>query len=102
MNIASVGISCLGILIGILVAYYVEEAEEMNFKVLSSSIWILAGTSVIAIFRLIDPQSTTKDEYWFYPVGLLAGFALGTGIEWFWENWFGKWGPSRRHSKKPN
>jgi hypothetical protein len=68
--IIATGALCLGILIGILVAYFVEEAKVMSFGVLSSAVGILAGGGVIAIFRLVGAAQTT-DELWFYPIGSL-------------------------------
>jgi hypothetical protein len=81
--VVATGTLCLGILIGILVAYFVEEAKEMSFRVLSSAVGILAGGGVIGIFHLIGGTKPTE-EYWFYPIGLLIGFAIGTYINWFY------------------
>ncbi len=86
--IVAIGALCLGILIGILVAYFVEEAKEMTFRVLSSAIGVLAGGGVIAIFHLMG-TSKPSDEYWFYPIGLLVGFGIGTYMNWLYtqKNW---------------
>jgi uncharacterized membrane protein len=81
--IIATGALCLGILIGILVAYFVEEAKAMTFRVLSSAIWVVAGGGVIAIFQLVGAAKPT-DEYWFYPIGLLVGFGIGTYLNWLY------------------
>lgn len=82
--IVIVGTTCLGILIGILVAYFVEEAKVMSFGVLSSAIGVLAGGGVLAIFHLVG-ATKPMDEYWFYPVGLLLGFTIGTYLNWLYS-----------------
>jgi hypothetical protein len=79
--IPSLGCFCLGALIGVLVRYYVSEAEKMTLKVLASSISVLAGSGVIGIFHLMDPNGAASNAYWFYPVGLLVGFAVVAIIE---------------------
>lgn len=77
------GAMCLGVLVGVLVAYYVEEADKMTFPVLSSAVAILAGGGVVAMFHLVGATKPT-DEYWFYPMGLLLGFFLGTFLNWLY------------------
>jgi uncharacterized membrane-anchored protein YhcB (DUF1043 family) len=95
--IVASGATCLGIFVGILVAYFVEEAEVMSPKVLSTSVSILAGGGVVAIFRLVSGPTGLSDEIWLYPVGLLVGFVVGTLVEslWPWET-----PPERRRSKR--
>ena len=77
------GTVCLGILIGALVGWFVNEAKEMDFKVLSSSVWVLTGGGVLALFSFLAGGSVR--EIWLYPVGLLFGFLAVTVIEiWFY------------------
>ncbi len=73
MAIIAFGACCLGILIGILVAWYIWETAKLTLNVLVSAIAIFAGSGVLAIFRFLggaDPDP----NYWWYPVGLLIGF----------------------------
>lgn len=72
----AVGCACLGILIGLLVGFYVNEAKQMDYRVLQGAIWVLAGTGVIAVFSLLGGIGTVTREYWLYPVGLIVGFVL--------------------------
>lgn len=81
--IVATGALSLGIVVGILVAYFVEEAKEMNLRVLSSAIGALAGAGVVAVFQLVGASKPT-DEHWFYPVGLLVGFGIGTYLNWIY------------------
>jgi hypothetical protein len=53
----------------------------MTLTVLTSSISVLAGSGVIGIFHLIAPDGASGNAYWFYPIGLLAGFGTVALIE---------------------
>ncbi len=77
------GTLCLGILIGILIAYFVFEVKVMDRRAIYSSVGVMAGAGVIAIFHLLSGSHVESlPEYWLYPVGLLVGFVLGTVEEW--------------------
>jgi hypothetical protein len=77
------GTVCLGLLIGALVGWFVNEAKEMDFKVLSSSVLVLTGGGVLALFSFL--AGGKNREIWLYPVGLLFGFIAVTAIEiWFY------------------
>lgn len=73
------GVLCLGLLIGLLVGWYVNEAKSMTFPVLVGAVNILAGSGVLAIFHLISPAPTR--EYWLYPVGLLVGVLIAAPLD---------------------
>ena len=47
------GTISLGVLVGILVGYFVNEAKKMDQTILKSAISILAGGSVVAMFSLL-------------------------------------------------
>jgi hypothetical protein len=74
--ITVLGVTCLGILVGVLVGYYVNEAKKMDYSVLQGSIWVLAGAGVVAVFSLVGGSHEPTREYWFYPMGLLVGFLV--------------------------
>jgi len=74
--IVAAGCASLGALLGALIRYYVNEAEKMTYQVLIGSVSVFAGAGVIAVFHLIGGQHPPLREYWFYPMGLLAGFAF--------------------------
>jgi hypothetical protein len=77
------GTLCLGILIGILMAYFVFEIKVMDRRALYSSVGVIAGAGVIAMFHLLGGlHAESRPEYWLYPVGLLGGFVVGTVEEW--------------------
>jgi hypothetical protein len=48
------GLLCLGLLIGILLAYFVFEVEKMDHKALYSAVGVIGGAAVIAVFHLIN------------------------------------------------
>jgi peptidoglycan/LPS O-acetylase OafA/YrhL len=71
------GCSCLGLLIGGLVALFEVETERFNLSALSGAVSIFGGTGVIAIFNLLGGiKNPPAPEYWLYPVGLLLGAVI--------------------------
>ena len=81
--LVAVGALSLGIIIGCLVAYFVEEAPRLNAKVLYTAISIFGGSAVAAIFHLLGGAPTTR-ELWTYPIGLLFGFVGGSIYEYLY------------------
>ena len=80
--VVAVGAICLGLLIGIFLAYFIFELEKMDHKALYAAVGVIGGASVIAIFHLLGGlHAESRREYWFYPVGLLGGYILGTIYE---------------------
>ena len=75
MIMIGIGCSCLGLLIGGLVALFVVETDRFNLGALTGAVSILGGAGVIAIFTLIGGPKGAP-EYWFYPVGLLIGATI--------------------------
>jgi ABC-type transport system involved in multi-copper enzyme maturation permease subunit len=75
------GSTCLGLLIGSLVGWFVNETEQMNEKVLATAVSVLSGAGVWGIFRAVSGVATPTREYWFYPIGLLVGFTIVTLAE---------------------
>jgi len=82
--LVATGSLCLGIIAGCLVAYFVEEAPEMNKRVLYGASGIFSGGAVIALFHLLGGSSGALREYWMYPIGLLIGFIAGSIYEFFY------------------
>jgi MFS family permease len=77
------GTFSLGILIGILIAYFVDEADKMDRGVLYGAVGVIGGVGVIAVFHLLGGRNGTTREYWFYPIGLLVGFFIGSVLAWY-------------------
>jgi hypothetical protein len=67
-HIVSIGVTCLGVVIGWLVRYFIRRFKTFGPGALSSVVSILLGGTV-AKFLTVD-----KTTIWFYPVGLLVGF----------------------------
>jgi hypothetical protein len=68
------GSLCLGILIGGLVIWYVKSQATFNYQGLVGALSVLAGSGVVAIFRLVGAKDRPPTlGYWLYPVGLLIG-----------------------------
>lgn len=77
------GAVCLGLLIGIFLAYFIFELKTMDHKALYAAVGVIGGASVVAIFHLLNGfNAESRREYWFYPIGLLIGYLIGTIYEW--------------------
>jgi hypothetical protein len=74
------GAVCLGILIGILVGFYVQEEIKWDRRALVGAISAFAGGGVMALIHSLVSNGAPR-EFWLYPVGLLGGFIVGT----IWE-----------------
>lgn len=79
VRIPEFGAASLGVLIGMLTGFFVQEAGEWDKHALSSAALVLTGGGVLGFMHWAPP--TGANEIWFYPIGLLAGFGLGT----IWE-----------------
>lgn len=66
----AIGTTALGIVMGWLIRYFIRRFEKFDATVLASVVSVLIGGAAVH-FIAADP--TTQ---WFYPVGLLAGFAI--------------------------
>jgi hypothetical protein len=73
--IAPIGATCLGILIGYLVGFFIRRFKEFTPGTLSSVISVILGVVVI---RFLEAEIAV---WWFYPMGLLIGFIAQT-IVW--------------------
>ena len=64
----------LGALIGLLLGFNVHESEQGDQSVLGACAWAIAASIVFVLLRYLgDPH-----ELWFYPMGLVGGFIIGT------------------------
>ncbi len=73
--IAAVGATLLGFIIGMLVSFFVQEAEQWTRSAMVASVTVLTGAGALALLRYGAPD---QHGIWFYPVGLLIGFGFGT------------------------
>ena len=67
-----IGVLCIGLVIGTLVGWYVNE-EGASFRAVAGAVYLLAGSGVVAIFYFVNPMGPTR-EYWFYPIGIFVAF----------------------------
>jgi hypothetical protein len=72
------GSLCLGALIGALVGWYwsTNLDKAVTPSILLGAVSALVGSSVLAMFSFLAGLRGPSHEYWFYPIGLLAGFAF--------------------------
>jgi glycopeptide antibiotics resistance protein len=75
MSVAAIGSTCLGIVVGWLVRYFLFRFDKFNAQILGSTISLLVGGVVIGFFNWVDPDKTVV---WFYPIGVLIGFVIYT------------------------
>jgi hypothetical protein len=90
------GALSLGILIGAIVGWYFSESKIITLTVLAGCISALVGSSVLAMFSFLAGKGGPTHEYWFYPVGLLIGFAIVIALEMTYYDYYG----DRRDAKK--
>jgi uncharacterized membrane protein YfcA len=71
MNIIpAIGATCLGIVIGWLVRYFIRRFDKFGPMVLGSLVSIVFGGAAIKFLE------ADKTVWWFYPIGLLLGFVI--------------------------
>jgi O-antigen/teichoic acid export membrane protein len=73
-----VGAFWLGVLIGMSFGFYVQEEPKWNGQALIASLQLIAGASIIGLFHFLSQHNSYGQEYWFYPIGLVGGFIIGT------------------------
>src|SRR4051812_13252283 len=66
--IPAIGATCLGIVVGWLVRYFIRRFDKFTPSVFGSLISILLGSAVMKVL------TADKMTWWFYPIGLLLGF----------------------------
>lgn len=81
------GSLCLGVLIGALVGWYWStnlDGRPVAPRVLLTAVSALAGSSVLAMFSFLAGLRGPTHEYWFYPIGLLAGFMFVMALDFMY------------------
>ncbi|MBI4521938.1 MAG: hypothetical protein HY701_13960 [Gemmatimonadetes bacterium] len=73
-NVPAVGAFALGIVIGWLVRYFVRRFSTFTPQVLGTVVSIMLGGAVVKFLE------ADKVVWWFYPIGLLAGFIIYTAL----------------------
>jgi glycopeptide antibiotics resistance protein len=68
--VPAIGTTCLGIVIGWLVRYFIRRFKKFSPSILSSVITIILGGAALKFL------SVDKSTLWFYPIGLLIGFVV--------------------------
>jgi uncharacterized membrane protein len=77
MNIvAAIGATCLGVVIGWLVRYFIRRFEKFGPAVLGAVVSVVLGGAVVKFLE------ADKSVWWFYPIGLLIGFVIYQIIVW--------------------
>jgi hypothetical protein len=66
--VPAIGSTCLGVVVGFLVRFFIRRFDSFGATALGSVITIILGGAVIKFLE------TDKSVWWFYPIGLLVGF----------------------------
>jgi hypothetical protein len=69
------GVVSLGLLVGLLVGWFVNEDQPFTATGLVAAITVLSGAGVLGVFHLIAPAGPTR-EFWFYPIAVLGGVLI--------------------------
>jgi hypothetical protein len=69
----NIGSCSMGVVMGVLVWFFVGKFKQYNSKVLASTASVLSGGAVIKAFGW---NSAYSDASWYYPIGLLAATTL--------------------------
>jgi membrane associated rhomboid family serine protease len=85
--LVSIGAFWLGFVIGLLIGFFAQEAQLFDEKALTRGIGTIAGGGIFAggifvLLRFAAPDA--MHEIWFYPMGLVGGFIVGT--IWVWAD----------------
>ena len=66
-NVPAIGATCLGVVVGWLVRYFVPRFSTFGPAALSSVLSIALGVAI----RFLEPG---KSIWWFYPIGMVVAF----------------------------
>ena len=77
-GLAIAGISCLGLFVGLIVGWFVNQEEPLSAKSVSSIIVALGG-SAVSFIPLFSPKADR--ELWFYPIALLVGLLIAPFLD---------------------
>lgn len=72
--VAAIGSLSLGIVVGWLVRYFIRRFKSFTPKALGSVVSLIVGGAITSFLE------ADKSVWWFYPIGLLVGFAAYTVI----------------------
>jgi uncharacterized membrane protein YfcA len=77
--VPALGSLSLGVVVGLLVRYFIRRFKTFGPAALGSVISIIVGGAVI---KFLEADTTV---FWFYPIGLLAGFLIYFALA-IWES----------------
>lgn len=69
-----IGVIALGIFVGWICRYVLTRLPKFSVGVIGAIVTAVLGAAVLNLF---DPAAMA-DLFWFYPIGLLIGFVIGT------------------------
>ena len=79
MILESIGIFCLGTVIGWLVRYFIRRFHSFGPQALGTTISIFSGGGVV---KLLKSSEVHQSLVWLYPIGLFVGFVLYSFLAW--------------------
>jgi hypothetical protein len=81
------GSAGLGVVIGVLIAWYLLDLGQTDFQALSSAVAIALGGAVLGFFKFLSGSSAPSTELWTYPIGLFLGFVGALSVDWYYRGY---------------
>lgn len=86
-QLAVIGTLSLGILIGLVIGWFLDQEQPFTTSGLIAITSILSGAGVLGVFHLVSPNGATR-EFWFYPIGLLIGVLIAPFLDKYYDSLF--------------
>jgi hypothetical protein len=71
-----------GVVIGIIVAWYLLDLRVTNLQALTSAVAIALGGVVLGFFKFLVGNAAAATEIWTYGIGLFFGFCGAMIVDW--------------------
>src|ERR1700759_4789587 len=81
--VIALGSGGLGVVVGIVIAFYLLDLAKTDWKALNSAIAIALGGAVLGFFKFMSHDQNPAPELWVYGIGLFFGFCSIMSIDMF-------------------
>lgn len=82
--LTAVGVSSIGLLVGVLVGFLVNEPQAFSVRVFLAAVSVVSGSAVLAILSLVAATGGAR-EYWLYPIFVTGGFFASPLFNWYFD-----------------
>jgi len=84
--LAVAGFTCLGLFVGLIVGWFMNQKKALDGKGVSSII-LAVGSSAVSFIPLFSPKAGR--EFWFYPIALLVGLLIAPFLDRAYDKFYG-------------